>query len=303
MPFSSADIRAFARDQELPTLFDPGNEDEQFARVRIRRRLMPEFEAIHPGFRPALARLAETVAEEDTFLNGWAAAQLEAHEVPLNGNLAFLTRDVEAAFLAPGMASLPPVLRRRALRLLSQFFGVSLSAEHLHDLSDRLERGERGSLTAMGGDAVFETDESEIHVRHLAVDEPFRFPLTLPGETISDVFGWQITAQHGPVEDPVCPPDSLRVVLNPSSISGGLFLRSAQAGDRMRPFGQTEDRLVMDFMAERKLTSAARRRLPIICDMVGPVWVPGCRLAERVRLQPGEGRGLHLELSPLESSQ
>lgn len=303
LPFSAQEIRDFARDQELPTLFDPGNEDEQFARVRIRRRLIPEFEAIHPGFRTALARLSETVAEEDAFLNGWAAAQLEANEITLNGNLAFLTRDVEAAFSTPGLAGLPAVLRQRALRLLGQFFGVTLDRENILELSDRLERAERGSLTAPGGDVVFETSASDLHVRHLTVDEPFRFPLTLPGETISDVFGWQITAQHGPVDGLVVAPDALAVVVNPAAVSGGLFLRSAQPADRMKPFGQSEERLVMDFMAERKLTSAARRRLPIICDMVGPIWVPGCRLAERVRVPADEGRGLHLELAPLGSGQ
>lgn len=303
LPFSAEEIRAFARDEEIPTLWDPGNDNEQFARVRVRKRLIPEFEAIHPGFRPALLRLAETVAEEDAFMNGWAAAQLEGHEVPLNGVLAFLTRDVEAAFSTPGLASLPAVLRRRALRLLGQFFGVPLDRDALHELSDRIERGERGSLTAVGGDVVFETSETELHVRQLLVDEPFRFPLTLPGETISDVFGWQITAQHGPTDDPIRAPDALSVVVNAASVSGGLFLRSAQPGDRMRPFGQAEERLVMDFMAERKLTSAARRRLPIICDMVGPIWVPGCRLAERARVRPGDGRGLHLRLAPLGSGQ
>jgi hypothetical protein len=43
-------------------------------------------------------------------------------------------------------------------------------------------------------------------------------------------------------------------------------------------------------MGEAKLTQAARARLPIVCDLIGPLWAPGICLDNRMKLVEQTGR-------------
>jgi tRNA(Ile)-lysidine synthetase-like protein len=51
----------------------------------------------------------------------------------------------------------------------------------------------------------------------------------------------------------------------------------------MQPLGFEGKRKLSDLLSESKLTAAARARLPIVCDLVGPIWAPCVCLDERVR--------------------
>jgi tRNA(Ile)-lysidine synthase len=54
---------------------------------------------------------------------------------------------------------------------------------------------------------------------------------------------------------------------------------------------------VFDIMGEMGLTRAAKARLPLVCDMVGPVWIPGGPIAERAKVTPETHTRLVLRLA------
>ncbi len=62
-----ADIEAYVAARRLPVIEDPMNTDERFARVRVRRSIMPRLAVENPRIEEALNRLARGAAE-------WAAA-------------------------------------------------------------------------------------------------------------------------------------------------------------------------------------------------------------------------------------
>lgn len=299
LPFTRQETRDFCIGRGLWFHDDPGNIDESFTRVRIRRRLVPEFHAINPQFSLSVARMAQTVQEEDAFLDNMAAHLLEQCELPLNGQLKFLTQDVEACFNRQALASAPPALAKRAIRLAAGFFGAALDFDNTQVLwSSILEPGSKISVTS--NNTAIEVGSDRVAFRSLAEFEPFRFPLTMPGVTESEVFGWMFTSQSIPPTDYERPPGSLEAVFDLGRAKGGLHFRAAQSGDEMIPLGSQAPRKVLDLMAKAKLTSAARRRLPIICDMAGPIWIPGVRLADRVRVGEGTTRAISVRFGPLE---
>jgi len=53
----------------------------------------------------------------------------------------------------------------------------------------------------------------------------------------------------------------------------------------IQPLGFSGMRKVSDLLGESKLTALARKRLPIICDIVGPIWIPGVCVSERIAAQ------------------
>ncbi len=295
-----SETRAYCQAESLWFHDDPANEDLNLTRVRVRKKLVPEFEALNSEAATHLAQTAELASEEDRFLNEMAAAGLERIEHFPNPSLAFISADCEVTLDREGFLGLPGVLGRRGLQLIFKTLG-SPSAGNVGSLYDQIRLMNKGSWTSSTGSVVLAWTDQHLHFETTLPDSPFRFPLTLPGETISEVFGWQIVAQDAKGEDFRRPPRSLDVIFDGRKAQGELFFRAAQTADRIQPLGMTGTKLLSDLFTEIKLSEAGRRRLPIICDMVGPLWVPGGALAERVRVDDSGIRPIRLTFEPLSS--
>ncbi len=300
LPFSRAETVRYCEENGLWFTHDSGNFDEAFTRVRIRQRITPEFESINPQFATAVERLAETARAEDEFLDRMAAGLLESAERPINGSLAFLTQDCELELDSRILQSSPDVLVRRAIRLACNFIGGTAEFHHIDLAMQRLNSQKSGSISIPETDVVMQIDAETVTIRRTERDGPFRFPLTVPGETISDVFGWKLTAESWNPGDFVREPGSLEVVIDADSARAPLSFRSVEPEDRMVPLGEAESRNLANMLASARLSQAARQRLPIIMDIAGPIWAPGVRLSERVKVTSATRRALRLRLEPLE---
>ncbi len=288
LPFSRRDTRAYCEEHGLWFHDDPANTDLAFSRARIRLNVLPELRTLNPQADASICRLAEIAGEEDRFLDGAAAAALEQSEAPANGDLAFLTRDCEAAFYRRHLESLPAVLFKRAVRLAARSLGAELDFAQTLAVLEGLQNSATGSVTAEGGRIVIEWAPETVAVRDLRPVEPYRFPLTVPGETDSDAFGWQFTAFPESSTGEATRRASLETTLAQAKIRGSLYFRTLQPGDEMAPLGFDGRRKLADLMSEAGLTRTARARLPIVCDLVGPLWIPGVCVAERSRSKAGD---------------
>lgn len=299
MAFTREETRRYCEQHNLWFHDDPANVDVSFARARIRHRILPELRSVNPRAEEALVRMSSIVQEEDAFLNAAAAAALERSETPLNGELRFLTEDVEVAFSRGALAHLPPVLMRRSIRLAVEALGAGLDYDQTLGVLDGLVSSEKGSITAEGGEVVVEWSLDSVVVRRLAPPTPFRYGLTVPGETISDEFGWRFTAYEEPYHGVAITRASLETAVDAAKVKGTLYFRTAGSGDRMQPLGFQGHRRLADLLAEADLTAAARARLPIVCDMLGPIWAPGVCLDERVRAGEGTEGAIRMSFGPL----
>ncbi|MEJ3403922.1 tRNA lysidine(34) synthetase TilS [Rathayibacter sp. YIM 133350] len=115
-----AQSRQFCADSGLSFWDDPHNEDAGYARVRVRRNVLPILESeLGPGVAEALARTAETLREDAQAFEGMIEEIIEEICEPAEAGIA-----VSVAALAAN----PAALRHRIIRhvVLSEF-GVSLS--------------------------------------------------------------------------------------------------------------------------------------------------------------------------------
>jgi tRNA(Ile)-lysidine synthase len=279
--FSRNETAQYCKDHALWHHNDPGNDNIDFSRVRVRQRVVPELALINPSVEEAIARCANILESEDRFLNGAAAAALEQSEVILNGDLSFLTKDVELGFSKQILTGIPPVLFKRATRLAFHSLGAPIDFYQTELLAETIHHP-KGSLTADGGEVVCEWDEKQMHFRVLRPTETFRFGITFPGETESEEFGWKIVARS---KTPSMSPQiraSLTVELPKNQVNGEIYFRSCAPGDTMQPLGFEGTRKISDLLSEAGLTHAARVRLPLICDFLGPIWAPGVCLSHRM---------------------
>src|SRR2546428_1145903 len=95
------EIEAYLSRLHLTPRRDATNADPRFTRNRLRQELLPAIDAFDPAARELLARTADTLSEEDRFLEAQVAGLPED-----------IARDRDA------FAQLPPALQRRVVRRL-----------------------------------------------------------------------------------------------------------------------------------------------------------------------------------------
>jgi tRNA(Ile)-lysidine synthase len=108
------DTRQACHEWGLPIWDDPQNEEDRFARVRV-RKLMPALEAVlGPGFVEALARTATLARQDADYLDECAARMLKAGR----GNPEACDESTETSVcLDVGwLSAQPPAIRSRILR-------------------------------------------------------------------------------------------------------------------------------------------------------------------------------------------
>jgi tRNA(Ile)-lysidine synthase len=142
-----ADAEAYCRARGVEFRSDAMNEDERFARVRVRRRLLPLLETFNPRVAEALARTAELLSDDAQALEREASklleeARVESPEGAENG----AARPLRVEVLREAQAA----LRRRALRQwITLGRGGLRRIEMIHILAvERLLQGIRGGRVA-----------------------------------------------------------------------------------------------------------------------------------------------------------
>ena len=156
-----ADTEDYCRARGVEARTDEMNDDEAYARVRVRRRLLPLLETFNPRAAEALARAAGLLREDNAALDALAAALLEEARAEESGAHEGEAVEHDAGawpLRVEALASASPSVRRRALRLwLARGRGDlrRISQAHLHGV-ERLCEGARGGRVAElpGGSSV-----------------------------------------------------------------------------------------------------------------------------------------------------
>jgi tRNA(Ile)-lysidine synthase len=142
-----ADAESYCRARRVDFRVDEMNENENFARVKVRKQLLPLMQSFNNRIVETLARTAILLREDAAALSSEANKLLELattrqSEKVTETNVASLNVDV--------LASAPSAVRRRALRLwIFQGRGDLRRLEMIHLVAvDRLIDGNRGGRIA-----------------------------------------------------------------------------------------------------------------------------------------------------------
>jgi tRNA(Ile)-lysidine synthase TilS/MesJ len=173
-----ADTEDYCRGRGVEFRSDAMNEDERFARVRVRRRLLPLLETLNPRAAEALSRAAELLREDAAVLEDLAAALLAEATAEATTDVTEGTTD-PATLIRPlrveALAHAAPALRRRALRLwLARARGDLRRLSQAHLLAvERLLQGSRGGRVAeLPGGSSVERRRGLLHFRPASETSP-----------------------------------------------------------------------------------------------------------------------------------
>ena len=281
---------------------DPANVDERFARVAIRKNIIPALEAINPRTVENALRLSDILREDGGLLDSIAAARIADAQMGADHPLEFLVAGCEVRLSADRLSHSQSSIVRRGVRLIAAAMGASPDFAQCQAVADAIHSCTQAAITFEGGSVVAEVDGVTLKIRRLEDVAPYRQPLTIPGETICDELGWSIAAWPSN-DEPNKERRSLRAMVDSAKLSGSLYARPFKPGDKIQPFGANTETKVQDLLTNAHVSAEVKRRLPIVCDMIGPVWVPTVCIAERAKVATEGGARLNLELRNLKEAE
>lgn len=171
------DTESYCRERGVEFRSDEMNDDERFARVRVRRRLLPLLSTFNPRAAEALARTAALLREDSAALEGFAAVLLEEARAEFGTSSPEETTGTAARvwpLKVEALVRAAPALRRRALRLwLARARGDlrRLSRTHLHGVERLLEGTRGGRVAELPGGGRVERRRGLLHFHTETSDE------------------------------------------------------------------------------------------------------------------------------------
>ena len=274
LAFTRAQTAAHCESRGLAWREDPSNDDQVFARSRVRGPLLDALRSIHPDAEANVLRTIALLRDE--------AAVLEAV-------VGRALRDIGAAD-EPGpvelerVAALAPALRRLVLQHLADVAVGDGDGELAPAIGDRVDEvlglaraGGTASLDLGGGlRAVVSYGELRLHVGPAAeaVDPP-AVTLPVPGQV--DFAGGAVVAELGDFE-------IADGVLDAAAAGPDLEVRAWRPGDRMRPLGLGGSKSLQDIFTDAKLPSERRHAIPVVLSGGEIAWIPGIATGEAFRV-------------------
>jgi tRNA(Ile)-lysidine synthase len=268
----------------IPYVSDSYNEDESYARNLVRARVVSELKGINPAVAEHAFTTAQILTEENALLDAIAASHLAGAEVEPSHPFGFIEKRFRARW--QGLQSLPLAIVRRCIRQAAAMYGGSLDYGQTQSLAEAIHRSEKAAHTAEGAEVSVTVDETGWSVTRGDVIQPFRQMVTLDGETIADDLGWSLAVWH----------DTSNPAIDTERTKGDVYLRSLKPGDRIDPPGRGEAKPLSERLARAGIPEQVRGRLPIVCDMVGPIWAPIVGPDKRCVAPESTTTGLSLEL-------
>lgn len=270
--------KAYCQARDLAWREDTSNDDQRFARVRTRQRLVPALQELHPAAERNVARTAELLRDEAAVLDRVVTEALAGRS------------DIHVARLG----TLEPAVARLVITRMAE------------DAAGRLVPGIGGRLAdlvalgAGGGSAQLDLGRSVRAIveygvlRMQAIDppaDPEPVELSVPGRAW---FGdWELRCEVGAAADGLgrLEPDGSVGLLAAEALTGStLTVRAWRPGDRLQPLGMTGSRSLADLFCDRRVPRAERGLLPVVMCGDAIAWVPGVVTAERFRVGAASAR-------------
>ncbi len=276
-----SDIVGYCEENGVKYIFDSTNDDTAYTRNFIRHELLPPMRRLNPSLASAICRATSSLRADSEYLDGLADKFVEEHSI----NGALKAEDICSAHRA---------VATRAISKLYSMTAKNAALEYVHiDAILRLAMSRKnGAKLDLPNNvrAVFEggmllfTDDVE--------DDTTEFCYTLhDGINRFDDLNFAVLIARDCELNSNFEKDneylkniyklSIHTKVNSAKIKGALNARSRHNGDAY-VFGNMTRKL-KKLYNDKKLSSFERQRLPIICDEVGIVWVPGFGVADRVR--------------------
>lgn len=254
---SKSEIISLLEHNDFPFVTDSTNLSSDYSRNYLRNEIIPALSRISDNPEQMLSRFAANLRIDDDYILSNATDFLRRNDIITNKDLLSLDYSVFC----------------RVFTLMSGYTGGNLSLSVTKDVHDLLYKDnfsysiyenvrivcERGVCRILRGDNSF--DDYLIHVYE--------------GKNSISNLNADFYISEAPVDKSYLNvyKKSIQADLSSAIIDGSLYLRPKKDGDTVYYGGMTHK--LKKLFNDRKIPLSLRKRLPILCDDRGVVWVPG----------------------------
>jgi tRNA(Ile)-lysidine synthase len=284
---------------------DRTNVSNEPMRNRIRNTILPQIEAdVNPQVRDALTRLGEQAHWLEEYLHETVQRTFET--------LIISQTDQALTLNADALSRKSRIVQTELIRLAYRSFGLGeqdLSFAHLVSALDLIADTASGKQLGLPGGMTVEKRYHRL-IFSLPTDEPretiaAEIAVHLPGQTLLPIRRLEIACSIDEVRQEDIARlrragDRLEEHLDFEAVRPPLVVRTRRAGDRFFPLGAPGSKKLSDFLTDAKVDPKIRGRVAVLCDQLGPIWVIGHRIDDRVKMTALTRRVLHLRARPLE---
>jgi tRNA(Ile)-lysidine synthase len=301
---SQQELQAYLADTGIAYREDRTNVSSEPMRNRIRNTILPALEAeVNPQVRDALTRLGEQASWLQDYLLETVQRTYET--------LVVSRTDQELVLNADTLARKSRLVQAEIIRLGYRSFGLGeqdLAFSHLLSALDLIADRASGRQTQLPGGMTIEKRYHRL-ILSLPTEEPretiaAEIAVHLPGHTVLPLRRLEIECA---LED-VSPDDVSRLrkshgkmeeFVDLEAVHPPLVVRTRRPGDRFVPLGAPGSKKLSDYLIDAKVDKSQRDRVAVLCDQLGPIWVIGHRLDDRVKLTALTRQVIHLRARPL----
>ena len=268
---TTAEIMEYLRERGIVYVEDSTNAGDEYARNRVRHRIIPALRELEPDFDRAAVRCLSLLREDEALLSAMASDFYNDKAGP-DGSLP-----------AAELAALPQPLSSRVIRLAAE---GELSMAHVQAVLGLARgAGPHGEIHLPGGKArreygrlCFTTEPAPIAERKLL----------RPGERVFlEEAGLEARCEKAKVFDEIN--NSVNTFLVKSdSICGNIVIGPGKGGESIRLAGRGCTKTLKKLFAEARIPLARRGLVPVLRDDRGLVAVYGFGTAERCLAKAGE---------------
>jgi tRNA(Ile)-lysidine synthase len=298
-------IVSYLSDAGIAYREDRTNDSKEPMRNRIRNMILPMVEKeVNPQVREALIRLAMQARWLEEYLNETVLRTFETLIVSRTDQVLILNADV--------LVRKSRIVQTELVRLAYTAFGLGeqdLSFGHLVAVLELTADPTSGRQTKLPGGMTVEKRYHQL-IFSLPSDEPkesiaAEVAVHVPGRTLLPMRRLEIDCTI----DDVTPDDIPRLrraasrleeFVDLNAVRTPLVVRTRKPGERFFPLGAPGSKKLSDFLADAKVDPRQREQVAVLCDQLGPIWVIGFRIDDRVKLTELTQRVLHLRAKPLE---
>ncbi len=298
-------IREYLANEGIAFREDRSNATDEPMRNRIRNVVLPALEAdINPQVRDALTRLGEQAQWLEEFLRETVQRTFET--------LIVSHTDQELILNADALVRKSRIVQTELVRLAYRSFGLGeqqLSFAHLVSALELIADPASGKQIQFPGGMTLTKRYHQL-IASLPTDEPREeiasvIAVHMPGRTLLPVRRLEIECTVEEVSAEQIrrlrrAPTPMEEYVNCDAIHPPLVVRTRRPGDRFYPLGAPGSKKLSDFLTDAKVTPQQRERVAVLCDHLGPIWVIGHRIDDRVKLTALTRRVLHLRARSLE---
>ncbi len=263
---SRDEIENYCRENGVPYITDSTNDSDDYTRNRLRHRVVPELKACNPAFDAAFARLIDGLREDDGLLAELAQSVLERAET-------------ETGYRVDALLSVHPSLQKRAVAAaIERLTGVRPEQLHILNVCALLRTG--GDVQVGGGVSLRVRDGALYRKPEQAED--WSRPAQggdniLPYGTVLVEYYQEITKiKMQNFSKPL-----LDNCIDYDTINGKLVFSSIREGDKLRLPGRGVTRPLRRLFAESGIEPENRKKVILLRDDDGVVWVDGVGVSER----------------------